>query len=122
MKFTIPGRLNGLNDYTTANRTNRFGGNTMKKKNEEIIFWAIRQAKLSKVTNYPISLEIMWYEPNMRRDFDNITFAVKFILDSMVNAKIIENDSLKFVNKIDHTVLIDRDNPRIEVEIKEVRN
>lgn len=119
MKIVIPGRLDGLNEYTAANRTNRYIGNTMKRKNEEIILWAIRQAKLHKVIDYPIALQITWYEPNRRRDFDNITFAVKFILDAMVQAKIIENDGLNFVNKINHTVFIDKNNPRIEIVVKE---
>ena len=32
--FTIEGRLNGLNEYILACRTNRFAGAKMKKKNK----------------------------------------------------------------------------------------
>ena len=120
--IVIEGRLDGLNEYTKANRNNKYAGNKMKKENEHKIFWYIKKAKVKKVSNYPISLKIKWYESNARRDFDNITFAVKFILDSLVNAGIIKNDNLKHVNKIEHEVLIDRNNPRIEIEIIEGEN
>jgi len=36
-KFTIPGRLEGLNEYTSANRTNPHKGGMMKRKNEDSI-------------------------------------------------------------------------------------
>ncbi|QIK70868.1 hypothetical protein G7062_11425 [Erysipelothrix sp. HDW6C] len=117
MKFTIPGKLDGLNDYTKSNRSNKYAGNKSKKLNELIILQALRKAKLSKVNKYPITLEITWHEPNKRRDVDNITFAVKFIQDAMVSHGIIEGDGQKYINQINHTVLVDKTNPRIEVEV-----
>ena len=120
--LVIPGKLDGLNEYTNANRTNRYKGSKMKNHNEQIIFQAIRQTKLQKIDKYPIHLKITWYEPNKRRDIDNITFATKFILDSLVKMGIIEDDGQKFVDKITHEVLIDKHNPRIEVEICNKKN
>ncbi len=120
--FTIVGRLPSLNEYILANRSNRFGANAMKKKCEQSIFLALSQAEMEKVYKYPIGLKITWYEQNSRRDIDNITFATKFILDSMVKNGILEDDSQKFVKGIEHTVLIDKVEPRIEVEIFEWGN
>lgn len=117
MKFTIYGRLDGLNEYTKANRSNRYQGASMKAKNEECVFKAIRATKLSRIDKYPIELKITWYEPNLRRDIDNITFAIKFILDALVKAEVIKDDSQKYVSKVSHEVLIDKENPRIEVII-----
>ncbi len=119
MKFTIPTRFPSLNDYTSANRTNRYKGADIKKKCQQEAFIAIRQAKLKPVGKYPIGLRITWYEPNKRRDIDNITWSVKVILDSMVQAKIIIDDSQKYVTRIENEVLVDNKNPRIEVEIIE---
>ena len=113
MKFTIQGRLDGLNEYTTANRTNRYKGSDMKKRNQNAVKYAILGAKLQKAYKYPITLKITWYEPNKRRDIDNITFATKFILDELVNSKIIEDDSQKYVTEISHQVLVDKEKPRI---------
>lgn len=121
-RFVIYGKLPGLNDYTKANRSNRFMANKMKQDIQKNICRYIVMAlrvTLEKVDRYPIGLTIKWYEPNNRRDIDNITFGTKFILDSMVCMGIIENDSRKYVDSIEHSVFTDKENPRIEVEINE---
>lgn len=118
-KFTIKGRLIGLNEYTKANRTKSYLANKIKRDQEEIVFWGARSSNLKKVRTYPIGLKIKWYEPNAKRDIDNITFAVKFILDGLVKSGYLENDSQKYVKAIDHIVDIDRNGPRVEVEIIE---
>lgn len=46
-------------------------------------------------------------------------FATKFIQDALVDMGIIENDSQKFLNQNLHDVQVDKENPRIEVEIIE---
>lgn len=130
-RFVIYGKLDDLNKFIKANRTVRklkngknFSlGSVMKNKNQEkinkYIVFALSKGELEKVDRYPISLTIKWYEPNNMRDIDNITFGTKFILDSMVFMGIIENDSRKYVDSIEHVVCTDKDNPRIEVEINE---
>lgn len=123
MKFVIHGRLPSLNDYVLACRSNRYAGASMKKRNEQLIDKAILKAIdggfLRRVNKYPITLKIAWHEPNKRRDVDNITFAVKFIQDALVKGDVIEDDSQNFINVVQHEVYIDRENPRIEVEILE---
>ena len=94
MKFTIQGRLNSLNEYIKACRGNVYSANNMKMY-EKAIREAVRVAKLMPIDKYPISLKITWYEPNSRRDIDNVQFATKFILDAMVEMQIIKNDSQK---------------------------
>lgn len=118
MKFTIYGRLDGLNEYTKACRNNKFGGNNMKKKNQRKVLMALAMNEIEPIDNFPIKLSIVWYEPNRRRDIDNVTFAVKFILDALVADGILKDDSQKYVSSIEHTVLVDKDNPRIVVEIE----
>ena len=121
-RFVIYGKLPGLNDYTRTNRSNRFMANKMKQDIQKNICKYIVMAlrvTLEKVDRYPIGLKIKWYEPNNRRDIDNITFGTKFILDSMVCMGIIEDDSRKYVDSIEHSVFTDKENPRIEVEINE---
>jgi len=117
VKFIIYGRLDGLNEYTKSNRSNKFKGNATKKDNEKIVSAYIRAHKLRRVYNYPVALKITWYEKDKRRDVDNITFATKFIQDALVKCGVLENDSQKYVNRVIHDVRVDKDNPRIEVEI-----
>lgn len=123
MKFVIYGRLDSLNDYVLACRSMRYAGAAMKKRNEKKINQAIIQAletkQIKRVCKYPCTLKIAWYEPNKRRDIDNIVFATKFILDALVSEGILDNDNQKHVSVLEHSINIDNLNPRIEVEILE---
>ena len=47
--------------------------------------------------------------------------AVKFILDGMVELGTIPDDGQKYVKGISHELHLDRKNPRVEVEIEEVK-
>ena len=52
--------------------------------------------------------EIDWYRNSKRHYSDNLFFDVKFILDGLVLAKILENDNRKFVRNIHHNICTDR--------------
>ena len=56
-------------------------------------------AYLNKMPKYekPIRIHFHWVEENKRRDLDNVCFAKKFILDSMVKAGKLKNDNRNFV-------------------------
>lgn len=111
-----------MNDYVNECRSNPYGANSLKKRNQKQVYLAIleadRREKLHRIYKYPVRLKITWYEPNKRRDVDNITFAVKFILDELVKERILQNDSQKYVCEIWNSVKVDKLNPRIEVEIE----
>ena len=113
-EFIIYGRLDGLNEYTSANRSNRYKGSQMKLKNESIVIEAIKRYQLNKIKKYPIKLKITWYEKNKRRDVDT-----KFIQDALVKQGILVDDGQKYINKISHDVQVDKEYPRIEVELIE---
>lgn len=117
-KLVIYGSLSGLNEYTKACRTNPFVGSRMKKSNEAIINLAILKQLKGVIFNGRVWLDFKWYEKNKRRDFDNICFAKKFILDSLVTTGIIEADSWKGIEGFTDTFAVDKGNPRIEVLIK----
>lgn len=91
----------------------------MKRENEFMVFLAIKQAKLKKVTKYPVCFHITFYEPNYRRDLDNISFATKFILDALVKSGVLEDDGQKYVSGLEYEFKKSKENPRIEVEIIE---
>lgn len=120
--FTIDGRLDALNDYVKACRANRYGANVMKKRNESQINTAIIRDGVKPVQRYPVKIQITWNEKNKKRDVDNVGFAVKFILDALVKAGILENDGQKQVCGIEHVFNVDPKNPRIEVKIFESEN
>jgi Holliday junction resolvase RusA-like endonuclease len=116
-KFIIIGRLPDLNQYIDFCRQNKFGANKIKKDAESRI-------SLSALSLLPLpekfTISITWYEKDSRRDWDNIIFAKKFILDALVKTGKVKNDSRKYINSGKDIVLVDKINPRIEVELEEL--
>jgi len=93
-KIEIPFRLPSLNQYINECRKNRFAGAKMKKNVESDIGWYIKQLPEYKK---PIKISFHWVEENKRRDLDNVCFAKKFILDSMVKAGKLKDDNRNYV-------------------------
>lgn len=120
-KFTIPGRLDALNEYTSANRTNPYAGGKMKRVNEDVVIWAIRQHIRGVHITKPVIIHYSFYEKNKKRDKDNIlSCAMKFIQDSLVKCQVLKNDGWNEIENFTHMYYVDKDNPRIEVVIEEV--
>lgn len=98
--FIIPARLPGLNEYTEANRKGWQAGARLKKDTEAFIRFSIRNAR-NRGLCWPVqgaaAIVFEWQERNRLRDLDNIFFAKKFVLDSMVAEKVIKGDSQRYV-------------------------
>ncbi len=93
-RIEIPFKLPSLNQYINECRKNRFAGANMKKSIEKDICWYINQ--LPKYDK-PIRIHFHWVEENKKRDLDNICFAKKFILDSMVKVGVLKNDNRNYI-------------------------
>lgn len=118
-KFTIPGRLDGMNTLIAANRKNPYIGAKEKRKQQDIVIRAIRFHRLNGVKNYPVTIKIDWYEKNSRRDPDNISAAKKFIFDALQETDVLKNDGFKEIEALRDNFHIDKLKPRIEVTIVE---
>lgn len=118
--LVIDGQLPNLNEYTRACRGNKFLGAKMKKNAEEWITFFITQQLKGVRFEGAVELSFRWYEPNKKRDLDNICFAKKFILDALVSNGIIVADGWKGVIGFTDHFFVDKENPRIEVDIKKV--
>ncbi len=112
----IDGQLAGLNEYTRACRGNKYVGAQMKKEAENLISWHIKEQLKGIHFDAPVRLAFRWFEPNRKRDLDNICFAKKFILDALVKNGIIKTDGWKGVIGFTDEFFTDK-NPRIEVDI-----
>jgi hypothetical protein len=51
-----------------------------------------------------VSVTCLWREPDARRDPDNVHAGVKFILDGLVDAKVIPSDRRKHIVRVSHDV------------------
>ena len=119
MTLVINEKLTNLNDYTTACRTNKYVGASMKKKNEKIISSYIEQQLKGVNFKNKVKLSFRWYEQNKRRDLDNIAMAKKFILDALVSNNIIASDGWRGVVGFTDEFFIDKAGYRVEVDIEE---
>ncbi len=123
--FTIYGKLPGLNDaFGNARNGTRHGYNTEARQRreceEEIIASARRGLKRWKAQG-PVVLHYTFYEPNRRRDKDNIAgYACKLIQDALVKGGFLRNDAWKDIENFDFAWGVDKAKPRIEVRIEEV--
>lgn len=121
--FLIHGRLDGLNEYTSACRSKSYAGAAMKKRNQELVARAIRNARLAPMDT-PVRVRFIWYDKENRnhrhRDKDNIAFAKKFVLDALVDAGIISDDDWDSVDSFQDFFEV-ADSDAVEVEILEVR-
>lgn len=116
----IHGRLPGLNDLIDAERRHRQQGAKLKREAEKIVRAYIRQQLRGYHPKTPVTLYYYYYEPNKRRDKDNISaFAHKVIQDSLVKEGIINNDGWDYVKDFFDRFYVDKTFPRIEVEIVE---
>lgn len=116
MKFEIPGSLPGMNEIIEAAKSHFGAYAKMKEEHTTAITWLAKKLPAYK----RVVLVITWYEPDRRRDPDNIMAGQKFIMDGLVMAGVIPNDSQRHIKGILHRFDVDKKNPRIEVEIADV--
>lgn len=128
-KIVIKGQMPNLNDYLQAERSKfsaRYGkintkGNVLKQEWTDYSIVYIRKYVRGLKISKPVRLHYKFYEPNMKRDLDNIaSFAMKIIQDSLVKAGVLQNDGWKNIKGFECQFFVDADNPRIELEIVEV--
>lgn len=90
----IPFRLPSLNEYIAVCRRNRYQGAQFKREWDNKIGLCV--SRLKRPENV-VRIHFTWYEPNYRRDVDNVAFAKKFILDALVERGVLKDDSPKYV-------------------------
>lgn len=96
-KIEIPFRLPSCNEFIKASKVIKGkwnAGNQMKQDVQNDIMWYIN--KLPKYER-PVKIHFHWVEENKKRDLDNVSFAKKFILDSLVKAGKLKNDNRNYV-------------------------
>lgn len=115
---TVEGRMPSLNDYISAERANRYKAAAMKKRETARVRAAAMQQRAPRFERR-VTVRTTFYEPDMRRDADNVGFARKFVLDGLVAAGVIKDDSRKYVEQCPDRVLTDRARPRVVVEVSD---
>lgn len=121
MKFILQGEYTTLNEYSNAERTHyRYGASIKKAETQRAANELVFQRRTDAPPVPKSIFKFTWYRKNKRTDPDNIVFAKKFILDAMQLVGIIENDGWNQVAGFIDDFKVDKDNPRVEIELRGV--
>lgn len=105
-QFVINEKLPTINDIIRRTNRSRYGGARLKADTDAIIknyiYESLDAGRIKKVKK-PVIILIDYYE-GKRRDVDNIQSSQKFILDSLVEAGVLVDDSQKYVKQIYHRI------------------
>ena len=96
--------LPGLNEIINENRKHWSKGAKHKCEWQSLIGSYIKKSKLIPVNR--VKLTFVWVEENNKRDPDNIAAAKKYILDALVEQKILPNDNRKHVTNFQDSFAI----------------
>lgn len=118
LRLTFSGRLPGINEIVGANRYNRYAGASQKKEVQARLASSWRFMTGGRRFTRHATVWVRFYEPDNRRDDDNVFGGLKFILDTLQKMGVIKNDSPRYVHVLPER-FTDRENPRVEVEIEE---
>ena len=104
--FVVDQSLPTMNEIIKVSKRHWGTYAAMKKKYNDIIVSAIIDAGCIPDTPYPrVDLVCTWYENSKKRDPDNVMAGIKFILDAMVHAGVIVNDTRDNINSITHHIV-----------------
>lgn len=103
-----------------ASKRNKYAYVAMKDKAINVVGWSFKQAMPGQPPPGLSDYTFTWFCPNKRKDKDNIMAGQKFIFDALQEIGFIQNDGWKQIRNVSHQFEVDKSNPRIEVEIREV--
>lgn len=113
-KLVIPMQLPGLNEIIDAAKGHWSNYRDLKETYTNAVAWPAKMLKPFERAE----LDITWFEPNKKRDLDNIAVGKKFILDGFQRAGLIKNDGWKQIAGFTDSFDVDPKNPRVEVRVR----
>ena len=102
----IPHKFTTLNKYIQKERTNKYIASKIKRDETYIAY--IHLCQYDPIET-PCKLKFTWHVVNKRTDLDNWGFCKKFVLDGMVKAGIIPDDSMKYITGLQDEFVISKE-------------
>lgn len=117
--WAFPGMNEIIAELNKRGRGNsRAPYNRMKRHWTDAVHMKILSCRLHAYRSGRVFFTFKWFEPNRRRDPDNVAAGGrKFILDGLVQAAIIQNDGWKHVAGWKDIFEVDKKNPGVRVDI-----
>ena len=104
------------NKYINMERSNKFNASRIKKKEKEIVRYLCKDMK--PIKDYPVIIKVKKYVNNRNTDIDNIR--IKGLIDGLVEMGILENDNMKYINKIILEAEVSKEKNGIDIEISKM--
>jgi len=114
MIITIDGEFPTLNEYIQIERGNKFAAASTKKKYTDFV--RLSCIGVLPVEIYPVCIYVTWTRSDSRTDPDNVSFAIKFILDGLVKAHVLRGDTSKDIEEIHHFFKVGDPSVRISIQ------
>jgi Holliday junction resolvase RusA-like endonuclease len=115
-RLIIEGALPSLNEIIAAAKSHWAAYAKEKRQRTTSIALLATIAKLKPVSG-PCVVRCLWYEKDRRRDPDNVRVGMKFVLDGLVEAGVLPSDGWAVITGLEDRFYVDKERPRIEVEI-----
>ena len=103
-KMVIKYKFENLNNIINKCRSNPYYANNIKQKETNLVSMLF---KGKKINNFPLTIVFKWHIKSKIADLDNCI--PKSILDGMVKAGTIPNDNVKYIQKIVHEYVQDKE-------------
>lgn len=114
----VPGELPAMNEILKAAKSNRYKYSSMKRLHTNRVAYCARGSG----TVDQADVTVIWHCKNRKKDKDNIEAGIKFVLDGLVVAGVLPNDGWRHVRDITHKFRVDKQDPRVEIIIREARD
>ena len=118
LKFWIPGPLPGKNEQVASANKHRMAGARMKE------YWTEHVSRCCGGTGKHferIFVDFVWYEPNRRRDKQNISNDQVYCFDSLQRAGVIPNDGWRNIEGFSHTFQVNKESPGVAMVVREIK-
>jgi hypothetical protein len=120
LTITFESKIPTLNEYIDVERTNKYGAASMKKSATTNCMDESLNHRGLIDPNGLYDVVAHWETKDNRLDPDNVYFGIKFVLDGMVKAGIINNDGRKNIRNINNEIETTGENKLILTLIKAI--
>lgn len=128
-KVLVKGFNSGLNELLASQRMTYDKRlkkyrvyNSEKAKNDKLCReWILKSGMRKVVLETPVQMHYRFYVKDKRHDVSNVvSAAIKSFEDALQELRILKNDGMNDVLPYTFEFYVDKNNPRFEVEIREV--
>lgn len=112
----------GTNELVEARGINRYAYAGLKRTYTRLAMSYAYEAAAKarwRAPEGPVRVLLEWREANRRRDPDNVRGGCKWLLDGIVKAGALRNDSQRYVAEIYDRFTVDKENPGVMVALVE---